>query len=155
MDFEREQRCRPVPRSRPLRDGVLKGEVDELAGGVLVGEAALGDNAFVDRATSVMGLILGGGSPIGGSPIGGSATGAHRHGLGRERRRDRRQRDYAARRRAQRHRHHDPGNPIPSGCVVANVVDTPVTATAPSQSRGFVYTGRAGSSTPASSRRPH
>ena len=42
MDFEREQRCRPVPGPGPLRDGVLQGEVDELAGGVLVGEAALG-----------------------------------------------------------------------------------------------------------------
>ena len=42
MDLERQQRRGPVPASGPLRDGVDEREVDQLAGGVLVGEVALG-----------------------------------------------------------------------------------------------------------------
>ena len=40
MDLEREQRDRPVARSRPGRHGVLDREVDELAGGLLGRERA-------------------------------------------------------------------------------------------------------------------
>jgi len=98
-----------------------------------------GDNAFVDRGTSIPGLILGGGSPIGGSSTGGArsdaATGATGsatildnsitlHDVGRS------VTDST-----------DPGSPIPAGCVVANVINTPVTATLPNQSGGIADTG--------------
>jgi hypothetical protein len=40
VDLEREQRCGPAAGFRPLRDGMLQGEVDELACGILGREAA-------------------------------------------------------------------------------------------------------------------
>ncbi len=98
-----------------------------------------GDNAFVDRNASIPGLILGGGSPIGGSSTGGARTDAATGGIGSATIADnsitlrdigRSVTDTV-----------DLGSPIPAGCIVANVVDTPVTATAPSQSGGFVDAG--------------
>jgi hypothetical protein len=41
VDLEREERDGPVSASCPLWDRVLQSELDELAGGVRVGEAAL------------------------------------------------------------------------------------------------------------------
>lgn len=98
-----------------------------------------GFNSVIDRDTSIPGLILGGGQPIGGGADGGarsdraagapgSATIADNEitlrDLGRS------VTDTT-----------DPSNPIPANCVVANVINTPVMATAPSQSGGFVDTG--------------
>ena len=48
LDLEREQCFRPAAGSCPLRCGVLDCEVDELAGGVLAGEAALGLDRFAE-----------------------------------------------------------------------------------------------------------
>jgi hypothetical protein len=42
VDLERQQRDGPVAGSGPLRDRVGDGEVDQLAGGVLVGEVSFG-----------------------------------------------------------------------------------------------------------------
>ena len=98
-----------------------------------------GYNAFVDRDTSIPGLILGGGSPIGGSATGGARSDKASGGTGSATIADnsitlrdvgRSVTDTT-----------DPGNPVPAGCVVANVVDTPVTATAASQSGGVADTG--------------
>ena len=46
MDLERQERCRPIPGSGPLRDRVGDGEVDELSGGLLVGEVSFGLDRF-------------------------------------------------------------------------------------------------------------
>jgi Phosphoesterase family len=98
-----------------------------------------GDNAFVDRNTSIPGLILGGGSPIGGSSTGGARTETASGNAGSATIMDNSitLRDVG---RAVTDTT-DPGSPIPAGCVVANVVDTPVTATLPSQSGGIADTG--------------
>jgi hypothetical protein len=50
VDFERQQRGRPVPGSRPLRDGVEDGEVEQLAGGVLGREMTLSFDSFAELA---------------------------------------------------------------------------------------------------------
>jgi hypothetical protein len=50
VDLEREQCCGPVPGSGPLGHCVLQGEVDELAGGVFAGEAALRFECFAELA---------------------------------------------------------------------------------------------------------
>jgi hypothetical protein len=50
VDFEREQRCRPGPGSRPRWDGVLGGEVEQLAGGVLGREMPFGFDGFKQLA---------------------------------------------------------------------------------------------------------
>jgi hypothetical protein len=42
VDLEPQQRCRPVARFGPRGHGVGDGEVDQLAGGLFVGEVALG-----------------------------------------------------------------------------------------------------------------
>ena len=42
VDLERQQGHGPVARPGPRRDGVGEGEVDQFAGGVFVGEVALG-----------------------------------------------------------------------------------------------------------------
>ena len=98
-----------------------------------------GYNAFVDRNTAIPGLILGGGSPIGGSATGGARTDSASGAPGSATIKDnaitlrdvgRSVTDTT-----------DPGSPIPANCVVTNVVDTPVTATASSESGGFVDAG--------------
>jgi len=98
-----------------------------------------GDNAYVDRNTSIPNLVLGGGSPIGGSSTGGARSDTASGGLGSATISDnsitlrdvgRSVTDTT-----------DAGSPIPANCVVANVVNTRVDATAPSQSGGFVDTG--------------
>ena len=97
-----------------------------------------GDNAFVDRDTSIPGLILGGGSPIGGSATGGARTDPVASVSGSTivdnsitlRDVGRSVTDTT-----------DASGTIPAGCVVANVVDTPTAATAPAQSGGLVDTG--------------
>jgi hypothetical protein len=98
-----------------------------------------GYNAFVDRDTSIPGLILGGGGPIGGSATGGArsdtASGAPGSAIIADNSitlRDvgRSMTDTT-----------DPGSPVPANCVVANVLDTPVTATSGAESGGFVDAG--------------
>jgi hypothetical protein len=98
-----------------------------------------GDNAFVDRNTAVPGLILGGGSPIGGSATGGARMDKVASQSGSSTIDDnaitlkdvgRAVTDTT-----------DAAGTIPStGCVVANVVNTPITATQPSPS-GIADTG--------------
>jgi len=100
-----------------------------------------GDNAYIDRDTSIPGLVLGGGSPVGGSATGGARTDSASGGVGSAVIADNSitLRDVG---RAVTDTT-DAGNPIPpSGCFVANVVDTPTTATAASQSGGIVDTGK-------------
>ena len=98
-----------------------------------------GYNAFIDRNTAIPGLILGGGDPIGGSATGGARTDTASGAPGSATIKDiaitlrdvgRSVTDTT-----------DPGSPIPADCVVADVVDTPVTATTSSESGGFVDTG--------------
>ena len=98
-----------------------------------------GYNAFVDRNTAIPGLILGGGSPIGGSAAGGARTDTATGASGSATINDnaitlrdvgRSVTDTT-----------DPGNPIPANCVVADVVDTPVTANASAEFGGFVDAG--------------
>ena len=98
-----------------------------------------GDNAYVDRNTSIPGLVLGGGSPIGGSSTGGARTDTASGGTGLSIIADNSitLRDVG---RAVTDTT-DPGSPIPANCVVANVLDTPATATGASQSGGLVDTG--------------
>ncbi len=98
-----------------------------------------GDNSFIDRDTSIPGLILGGGSPIGGSATGGARTDTAAGGPGSATITDNSitLRDLG---RSVTDTVNSP-SPIPANCVVANVVDTPVTASAASQSGGFVDTG--------------
>ena len=50
MDLERQQRSGPVPAPGPLGRRVSDGEVDQLPGGVLVGEASLGLDRLADSA---------------------------------------------------------------------------------------------------------
>jgi hypothetical protein len=50
VDFERQQRGRPVPGSCPLWDGVEDGKVEQLAGGVLAREMAFGFDRFAQLA---------------------------------------------------------------------------------------------------------
>jgi Phosphoesterase family len=99
-----------------------------------------GDNAFVDRDTSIPGLILGGGSPIGGSSTGGArsdtAAGNSSSSIIADNSITLRDVGRSVTDTT------DPGGPIPAGCVVANVVDTPTTATNPSQSGGIAVTGK-------------
>jgi Phosphoesterase family len=98
-----------------------------------------GYNAFIDRNTSIPGLILGGGSPIGGSATGGARTDSASGAPGSATIKDnaitlrdvgRSVTDAT-----------DSGSPIPANCVVADVVDTPVTATTSSESGGFADAG--------------
>ena len=59
VDLEPEQRRRPVPGSGSCRDGVVHGEVHELAGGVLVGEVALGLDRFAHlRLSASIALVV-------------------------------------------------------------------------------------------------
>jgi hypothetical protein len=98
-----------------------------------------GDNAFVDRNTAIPGLVLGGGSPIGGSTTGGARTDTVVSQSGSTlddnsitlRDVGRSVTDTT-----------DASGTIPaSGCLVANVIDTPTTATAASQAGGLADTG--------------
>jgi hypothetical protein len=97
-----------------------------------------GDNAFVDRNTAIPGLILGGGSPIGGSATGGARTDTVLSVSGATiddnaitlKDVGRTVIDTV-----------DPGSPIPAGCVVAGVVNTPTTPSNPSQAGGLADTG--------------
>jgi Phosphoesterase family len=99
-----------------------------------------GDNAFVDRDTSIPGLILGGGSPIGGSSTGGArsdtASGNSSSSIIADNSITLRDVGRSVTDTT------DAGGPIPAGCEVANVVDTPTTATNPSQSGGIAVTGK-------------
>jgi hypothetical protein len=99
-----------------------------------------GDNAFVDRDTSIPGLILGGGSPIGGSSTGGarsdSSSGNSSSSIIADNSITLRDVGRSVTDTT------DPGSPIPAGCEVANVVDSPTTATNPSQSGGIAVTGK-------------
>ena len=89
-----------------------------------------GYNAYVDRDTSIPGLILGGGSPIQGTSVhagakatAGSTTIADNSAFVTDTGRS------------------VSGAGIPAGAFVGQVTDTPVTATAASQSGGFVDAG--------------
>ncbi len=107
-----------------------------------------GDNAYIDRDTTIPGLVIGGGSPIGGSATGGARTDAATGGPGSPTIDDnsitlrdvgRSVTDTT-----------DAGSPIPVDCVVANVLDTDVSTGAtptslgpqiPNQSGGLVDDG--------------
>jgi len=99
-----------------------------------------GDNSFIDRDTSIPGLVLGGGSPIGGSSTGGARSDTASGNTGSSIIVDNSITLHDVGRSVSDST--DAGNPIPTGCEVANVVDTPTTATNPSQSGGIVDTGQ-------------
>ena len=98
-----------------------------------------GYNSFIDRDTAIPGLILGGGDPIGGSATGGartdSASGAPSSATIKDNAITLRDVGRSVTDTT------DPASPIPANCVVANVVDTPVTATASNESGGFADAG--------------
>ena len=98
-----------------------------------------GYNAFIDRDTAIPGLILGGGDPIGGSATGGARTDSASGGPGSATIND----NAITLRDVGRSVSDttDPGNPIPANCAVADVVDTPVTATASNEAGGFADAG--------------
>jgi hypothetical protein len=98
-----------------------------------------GDNSFIDRNTAIPGLILGGGSPIGGSATGGARSDAASGAPGSSIISDRSitLRDVGRSVTDTT----DAGNPIPAGCVVANVNNTPVTPTSSAEAGGFAETG--------------
>jgi hypothetical protein len=98
-----------------------------------------GYNSFIDRDTSISGLVLGGGSPIGGSVTGGARSDSASGGPGSSIISDRAitLRDVGRSVTDTT----DAGNPIPTNCVVANVNDTAVTATTSAESGGFADTG--------------
>ncbi len=97
-----------------------------------------GFNAFIDRP-AVPGLILGGGSPVGGSATGGArsdtASGSPTSPIIAD--------DSITLRDVGRSVTDttDPGNPIPAGCVVANVVNTPATPLVSAEQGGAADTG--------------
>ena len=93
-----------------------------------------GDNAYVDRDSSIPGLILGGGSPIGGSATGGARTDTATGNPGTSEIDDNSITLTDEGRTVT-------GTNIPPGCIVGPVTDTHVGATAPSQSGGLVDTG--------------
>ena len=98
-----------------------------------------GYNAFIDRDTAIPGLILGGGDPIGGSATGGARTDSASGGPGSATIND----NAITLRDVGRSVSDttDPGSPIPANCAVADVVDTPVTATASNEAGGFADAG--------------
>ncbi|HUJ54788.1 MAG TPA: alkaline phosphatase family protein [Gaiellaceae bacterium] len=99
-----------------------------------------GDNAYIDRDTSISGLVLGGGDPIGGSSTGGARSDSASGNTGSSIIQDSKVTLTDVGRSVTDTT--DAGSPIPANCVVANVVDTPTTATSPSQSGGSVDTGQ-------------
>src|SRR3954470_10517342 len=58
-DFEAAERAGPVVGLAPLALGSLDGEVDELRGGLLVGEVPAGLDAFADLAVEVLDAVGG------------------------------------------------------------------------------------------------
>ncbi len=100
-----------------------------------------GDNAYIDRDTSIPGLILGGGSPIGGSATGGARSDTASGGTGSATIVDNSITLRDVGRSVTDTVDLDPGSPIPANCVVANVVNSFVPAIAANQNGGIADTG--------------